>query len=240
MIKFDKYSKKYGKHIVFDEISFTIDKGCILGLIGKNGAGKTTLLKSIMNLVGYSGNITVNGKRNLNNSNNNILYFSDNLFLYEYLTGEEFIDFTINMYKISTPEIIIKKEKLIELFDLKEYKDSLITEYSLGMKKKTALIPYLLMEPSVLIMDEPVLGVDIKSMVVIKKILKKLSEKGTTVILTTHILEILENMADRLGVLHDNTITFYDKINEFNKTQLEDIYLSYINDEILELIDEII
>jgi len=193
-----------------------------------------------MNLVGYSGNITVNGKRNLNNSNNNILYFSDNLFLYEYLTGEEFIDFTINMYKISTPEIIIKKEKLIELFDLKEYKDSLITEYSLGMKKKTALIPYLLMEPSVLIMDEPVLGVDIKSMVVIKKILKKLSEKGTTVILTTHILEILENMADRLGVLHDNTITFYDKINEFNKTQLEDIYLSYINDEILELIDEII
>lgn len=240
MIEFDKYSKKYGNHVVYNELSFQIPKGNILGLIGKNGSGKTTILKSIMNQTDYSGEIII--EPNLPTDNiisKEILYFTDNPFLYEYLTAEEFINFNLDLCKLSSPDTLLRKEKLIELFDLSEYKNTLISEYSLGMRKKTALIPYFLMQPHILIMDEPVLGVDIKSLVVIKKLLKKMAQNGTTIIITSHILEILENLADTLGVLHDKTITFYNNLNELTRDQIEEIYLSYINDEINEVIEKI-
>ena len=125
MIEFDKYSKKYGNHVVYNELSFQIPKGNILGLIGKNGSGKTTILKSIMNQTDYSGEIII--EPNLPTDNiisKEILYFTDNPFLYEYLTAEEFINFNLDLCKLSSPDTLLRKEKLIELFDLSEYKNS--------------------------------------------------------------------------------------------------------------------
>ncbi|MCP5063099.1 MAG: ABC transporter ATP-binding protein [Ignavibacteriae bacterium] len=235
MLEIKKLTKFYGQTKVLENINLNIDKGLIVGLLGANGAGKTTLQNTIMNTVEFDGEVLIDGIANdefLNKHRNKVLYLPDTPFLYEFLTGIEFVKFVLDMQKIQYNEVQEKVELLIKLFNLEDFKDHLIKEYSHGMKHKIALISILVQSPKILLLDEPVSGLDTMSIIALKKLLKSMANDGTTIIFSTHILDLVENLCDTIIILHDNNSTTHNEVNKMNKSDIEKIYLDIVGNEI--------
>ena len=228
MLELTGINKSYGGHVVFDNLNLHIDKGSLYGIIGANGTGKTTLLNIVLNNIEYDGNVIIDSLSNhefIKNHRNKILYMADTPFVYEFLTGIEFIKFIMDMQRIHFSKVESEINQLLNLFDLQEYKGHLIKDYSLGMKRKISLIPFLVQGPKFLILDEPVSGMDTKSIIILKRILKTLALKGVTVIFTTHMLDLIENLCDTVAILHDKTALIVKNIHDLRKNELEEIYL---------------
>lgn len=206
MIRCVNLSKFYGNVRALDTMNIEVEKGQIYGLIGPNGAGKTTTIKLITGLIKpTSGKVFINGLdmgKDALQAKRYIGYVPDEPFLYERLTPSELMDFKGSLYDMTQKGIDSKKWELLELVGMSEYKNDLIEGFSLGMKQRVAIAIALLPSPGVIIVDEPLVGLDPRGMKRVKEIFFKLAKEGATVFISTHMLDVVEELADKVGVLN--------------------------------------
>lgn len=221
MIKISHLTKKFNEHVAVDDLCLDIPKGAMFGFLGPNGAGKTTTLKMLMGLLQpTSGTAIIDG---VNVSADPVAvkakvgYLPDEVFLYDYLTGRQFLDFVADVYNINPETREEKIESLLDSFDLKEAANDFTANYSFGMKKKLALAAIVIHEPSLLILDEPFNGLDPQATRDFKKMLQRMSEQGTTVIFSSHVLEVVEKLVTHVGIISKGKVKLTDSIENVKK-----------------------
>ena len=231
MIEIKNLTKSYvkGKKAV-DNISFDVLEGEIFAFIGHNGAGKTTTIKSIVGILDFDcGNILINGKSikdDAINAKKEIAYVPDNPDLYENMKAIEYINFICDMYEISKEERCKNIQKYSKMFEIDDKLDDEISSFSHGMKQKIALIAALSHNPSVLIMDEPFVGLDPKAVFDMKEIMKKMCKEKKTIFFSTHILEVAEKLCDRVAIIKDGKIVKIGKMKDImGDESLEQVFL---------------
>jgi len=225
--------KKFGNNIAVNNISFDVFDGEILGFLGPNGAGKTTTVKIIAGLLKpTSGSVYLDGidiVRNPIEAKRLISYIPDEPFVYPYLTAREFLYFISEIYAVKNPDREI--DELFEYFSLKDKADELLSTYSHGMKQKLLIASVILRKPKIMLFDEPTVGLDPVSVKKFKELIKKVSLNGTSVFLSTHILEMAEKICDRVCVIDKGKIIgegkVVDIINE--KKDLENFFFNLTN-----------
>ncbi len=234
MLELISLTKNYGSLVAVNQLSLKISAELFV-FLGPNGAGKTTTIKMMAGLLKpTSGQVTVHQFdlwKEPNLAKREIGLVLDTPFLYEKLTAREFLQFLADIYKIERPVAQKRIQQLFELFELENKADELIESYSFGMKRKCALCGALIHDPKVLLLDEPTSGLDPKSIRNIKQVLLELVKRGVTIFMSTHILEIAENMGDRLGIINKGELIACGTMAELraksheNKQSLEDIFL---------------
>ena len=231
MIEIKNLTKSYvkGKKAI-DNISFDVLDGEIFAFIGHNGAGKTTTIKSIVGILDFDcGNILINGKSikdDAINAKKEIAYVPDNPDLYENMKAIEYINFICDMYEISKEERFKNIQKYSIMFEIDDKLNDEISSFSHGMKQKIALIAALSHNPSVLIMDEPFVGLDPKAVFDMKEIMKKMCKEKKTIFFSTHILEVAEKLCDRVAIIKDGKIVKIGKMKDImGDESLEQVFL---------------
>lgn len=231
MIEIKNLTKSYvkGKKAV-DNISFDVLDGEIFAFIGHNGAGKTTTIKSIVGILDFDcGNILINGKSikdDAINAKKEIAYVPDNPDLYENMKAIEYINFICDMYEISKEERCKNIQKYSKMFEIDDKLNDEISSFSHGMKQKIALIAALSHNPSVLIMDEPFVGLDPKAVFDMKEIMKKMCKEKKTIFFSTHILEVAEKLCHRVAIIKDGKIVKIGKMKDImGDESLEQVFL---------------
>lgn len=234
MIETRELCKQYGNVMAVKKLNLSITRGELFCFLGPNGAGKTTTLKLMTGLLRpTSGSVQINGidvHANPDKVKKIIGYIPDSPYLYERITSHEFMMFTAELYRIDDE---IARERETQLFDtlgLYSVANVMIKDISHGMKQRLLYASTLLHKPSVLFIDEPLVGLDPRSIRTIKNLLKEQTISGVTVFLTTHILALAEEIADRIGIIHQGELTALGtteellKVNPKAKT-LEDVFL---------------
>lgn len=211
MISIKNVSKTYNKQKkALKNVSFDVNDGEIFAFIGHNGAGKTTMIKSIIGILDFEeGDITVNNKsikKNPIECKMEMAYVADNPDLYENMSAIDFINFICDMYNIPKDERKERIEKYSKMFDIDKNLNDDISSFSHGMKQKVALIAALSHNPNVLIMDEPFVGLDPKSVFDMKEIMRQMAKEGKTIFFSTHILDVAEKLCDRVAIIKDGNI----------------------------------
>jgi len=248
MIETKLLTKKYDNLTAVSELDLQVRSGELFVFLGANGAGKTTTIKMLTGLLQpTSGSAVIAGFDVVNSPlevKKVIGYLPDEPFLYNKLTGREFLQFIADMRGIQKKKI----DKFIDLFELSQSADELIEGYSLGMKKKIAIGAALIHDPKVLFLDEPTAGLDPRSAKTMKDILMDMRQRGTTVFMTTHILEIAERMCDRIGIIDSGKLIRVGTMDELRKeaqsgSSLEDIFLELTGKtqdrEIVQFLDDV-
>jgi len=221
-------NKKFGDKKAVNNIDLTINEGEIYGLIGPNGAGKTTTIKMVTGLLlPDKGKIKINNEEDVVESRKVMAYIPDEPFVYQYLTGREFLNYVGSIYGLEKRDINTKVSKLIIDLGIEEEIDDLFESYSRGTKQKLMIIAALMREPKLLIIDEPIVGLDVTSQKLVKKMFRDFADKGGSVLLCTHTLSVAEEIADKIGILKDGKII--KEISE-NFENLENKYLKIINE----------
>lgn len=232
--------KSFGDVLAVDGLNLRIKAGEIYGFLGPNGAGKTTTIRLLTGtLKPTSGKVRILGmdidtqeidvKRSIG-------VVPDEPRLYENLKGKEFIDFIIDVYRLNRNSAIEKLNELCNAFDVK-YLDGYIGDYSHGMKQKLMIISVLLRSPKVIFLDEPIVGLDAKSIRLLKLLLRRYIGEGATVFITTHILEIAEKMCDRIGIINKGRLIAEGTLEELRAlssegySNLEDLFLELTDQE---------
>lgn len=210
MIEIKNLVKKFGSFIAVDNLNLNIGKGEFFGFLGPNGAGKTTTIKMLTGLYKPSGGYcSVNGydvfKAPLP-AKFSFGYVPDQPFLYEKLTGREFLYFVGGLFQIPSQALRAKVEQLKDTFEIGKFIDKRAEEYSQGMRQRIVLSAALLHDPKVLIIDEPIVGLDPRSARLVKDMLKRKTKEGLTIFMSTHLLEIVEELCDRIAIIKDGRI----------------------------------
>lgn len=199
-------TKTFGSFTAVDDIDLELVSGELFGFLGPNGAGKTTTIKMLAGLLlPDCGRIRIGGLdlgTNQNACKNITGYIPDRPFIYEKLTGSEYLSFIGSLYELA-PRVDFHENAhhYLQLFDLADWKDHLIEGYSHGMRQKLIMTSILMLEQPLIIVDEPMVGLDPKSARIVKEIFKSRARQGCTVFLSTHSLEIAEELCDRIGIL---------------------------------------
>lgn len=240
-IRLSDLSKRYGKNDAVKEVNLEIEKGELFGFLGPNGAGKTTTIKMLTGLLEPSGGIAeikgINIWTSPIEAKKHLAYVPDHPNIYPKLTGWEYIQFVASVFGVSEDTYEKKAAELLETFSLTERADELIESYSHGMKQKIAICGALIHEPDVLFLDEPTVGLDPKSARALKNLLRKLCDEGMTAFVSTHILEIAEEMCDRVGIIANGEIVALGTMDELRQLEgtsegsLEDIFLELTGGE---------
>ncbi len=227
--------KRYGEKLAVDDVTLEVRAGEIFGFLGPNGAGKTTTIKVVVGLLQPSaGEVLVAGwdvQKDPLQAKAASGYVPDEPTLYPKLTGRELLRFVGDLYGIDSAQVDRRTEELLRLFDLTAAADDTIDSYSHGMRQKASLAAALVHDPKVLVLDEPTVGLDPRSARLIKDILRQLAGRGAAVFLSTHILEIAENMCDRIGIINQGRLIAAGTMAELRtlgqgQSSLEDIFLS--------------
>ncbi|MDV3428665.1 MAG: ABC transporter ATP-binding protein [Bacillota bacterium] len=218
-------TKKYGKTIAVNAVSFNVDKGEIAVLAGPNGAGKTTMIKSIAGLLKYDGSVKISGYSNKSTEGKRLIgYIPEMPSLFPLLTISEHITFMAHAYGIKEYEN--RKEELLKLFDLWDKKDKYGSDLSKGMQQKVSICCALITEPKLLLVDEPMIGLDPKAIRSMKDVLKEIKENGTSVVLSTHLLDSVQDLWDRIVIMKEGKF-IYAKVrddSDSDNKSLEDIF----------------
>lgn len=236
MIEIKNYSKSYNGKKAVDNISLTVDDGEIFAFIGHNGAGKTTTIKSIVGILDFeSGEIFINGKSIKSEPiecKKDIAYIPDNPELYESLKGIEYINFVCDIYEVSKEIREEKIKKYASLFEIEKNLGDMISSYSHGMKQKLSIIAALAHSPKVLILDEPFVGLDPKSVYDLKNIMKEMCKDGACIFFSTHILDVAEKLCDHVAIIKQGKILKQGKMDDIKgDTSLESVFLELENHE---------
>jgi ABC-2 type transport system ATP-binding protein len=206
MIALRDVSKHYGDVKALDGLTIDVAPGEIYGLIGPNGAGKTTTIKLLVGLLKPTrGSILVNGTDIAKDgiaAKRVIGYIPDEPYLYGRLTPSELMDFKGSLHDMTPAHLERGKGELLELVGLADYRNNLIESFSLGMRQRLAIAVSLLPSPRIIVVDEPLVGLDPNGMRRIKDIFRSLAAEGRTVFISTHMLHVVEEIAHRIGVLH--------------------------------------
>ena len=240
MITITNLTKCFGKLTAVDQLTMQVETGELFGFLGPNGAGKTTTINMLTGLIRpTSGTATISGY-DVQTEALQVKAITglmpDTPHLYETLTGRQFVRFMADIYRIESKRSEKRMEELLEMFDLTNAADNLIKSYSYGMQKKILLTAVLVHEPRILFLDEPTSGLDPRSARTVKEILRALCDRGCTVFMTTHILEIAERICDRIGIIHNGKLIAVGTMNELRQSNstvelsLEDIFLELTGD----------
>ena len=236
MIELKALTKKFGDFRAVDNLNLTIKKGEIFGFIGPNGAGKTTTIKMIGGILEPSfGTVTIAGidmQKEPETAKSNIGFIPDRPYIYEKLTGMEFLRFTADLYGVPHEIFRKKAQENLEMFSLSDWSSELIESYSHGMKQRLIMSAALLHDPRVIIVDEPMVGLDPVAIRMVKDLFHRLARKGVTVFMSTHTLAVAEDICDRIGIIHKGHLiasgTTADLSREANvtDTDLERVFLN--------------
>ena len=235
MIELDKLVKKFGDLVAVDNLSLTIPRGEFFAMLGPNAAGKTTTIKLLTGLVKpTSGRARICGfdiQAQPIEARRRLAYVPDFPFLYDKLTAWEFFRFTGEMFQLDLARIEKNAQELVSRFHLEEFADRTLEGLSHGTRQRIAIVSALLHDPEVFVIDEPMVGLDPQHARVVKDVLKERSLTGTTVLVSTHQLEIAEEMADRIGIILGGKLIAVGTREELRKQSgssgaLEDIFLS--------------
>jgi ABC-2 type transport system ATP-binding protein len=205
VIRLTDLTKKYGKFTAVDGISLEVPRGELFGLLGPNGAGKTTTMRMIAGILQpTSGSIQVAGVDMLSRpleAKSRLGFIPDRPFVYDKLTGGEFLRFAAALYSQDGPTVERRIDELLEVFDLAAWKDELTESYSHGMRQKLIICGALVHRPELIIVDEPMVGLDPKSARLLKDLFRQFVGRGGTVLMSTHTLEVAEVMCDRIAIV---------------------------------------
>jgi len=236
LIEIEGLSKKYGGRYAVKDLDLQIGKGELFGLLGPNGAGKTTTMRMIAgSMRPTSGSIKIAGADMLRDpirAKSHLGYIPDRPYLYEKLTGREFLRFVGRFYRV-LPEVLERRaEAYISEFDLEEAAGRLIETYSHGMRQKLVLASALLHQPDCLIVDEPMVGLDPKGARQLKSLFRDLVDRGCTVLMSTHSLDLAEHVCDRAGIILDGHLLTVDTVDRLRGDQsLEEAFIRLTDPE---------
>lgn len=225
MLEVINLKKKYHKVEAVKDVSFNVGKGQIAIILGPNGAGKSTVIKSISGLLKYTGEITIDNMDNKTLEAKRIFsYVPEMPSLYELLTVKEHVDFVAKAYGIEDYEN--RAEVLFNRFDLLDKKDKLGKELSKGMQQKVSLICGLITEPKLILLDEPMMGLDPKAIKELKALFLELKERGIAIIISTHIIDSISDIWDKALIMKDGKIIYEKHKKELleDKETLEEIF----------------
>ena len=233
-------SKNYGNFPAVQHLNLKIERGEIFGFVGPNGAGKTTTIRMITGLAyPTSGSVLIQG---LSYGQEDLRikkvmgYIPDRPYLYEKLTGREYLEFIRGVFSMNGNHE--KVDHYLSIFDLENWSDELVESYSHGMKQRLAFAGALLHEPEILIVDEPMVGLDPKGIRLIKNLFRELAAKNVAVFVSTHNLELAEQVCHNIGIIHEGHLLVCDNINGLRsraalpESGLEDIFLRLTTEEI--------
>jgi len=236
MIEIKGLTKSFGAKEVLHGIDLTIQNGELFGFIGHNGAGKTTTIRAMVGILDFEeGSITINGKSIKDQAKEvkkELAYIPDNPDLYPNLTGEKYLNFIADIFEVNTETRTTLIKKYADEFELTENLGDVISSYSHGMRQKLALISAFIHNPKVLILDEPFVGLDPKASHTLKNIMRELCEQGGIVFFSTHVLEVVEKLCDRVAIIKDGTIVVNGITEEVvGQKSLEEVFLELIAHE---------
>ena len=210
MIRLANLTKRYGSFTAVNGISLEVPRGELFGFLGPNGAGKTTTLRMIAGILRpTSGSVHVGGIDIVANpmaAKSALGYIPDRPFIYEKLTGSEFLRFVAGLYDQEGAAVERRARELLALFDLEEWRDEMVESYSHGMRQKLIISSAFVHRPEVIVVDEPMVGLDPKAARILKDLFREYTRRGHTVMMSTHTLEVTEGMCDRIAIIQGGVI----------------------------------
>ncbi len=235
MIRVEGLTKRYGNFVAVDNIDLHVPKGSIFGFLGPNGAGKTTTLRIIAGIMRPTkGRITLGGDDVVDNpmaAKRRLGFIPDRPFVYEKLTGAEFLRFVAALYQQDGEIVERRIDELLDVFELTPWKNELVESYSHGMRQKLIISSALIHRPEVIVVDEPMVGLDPKAARLLKDIFRQFVDRGGTVLMSTHTLEVAEAMCERIAIIQQGKIVAQGTMEELRQqtaagdASLEDLFL---------------
>lgn len=223
MLKVENVTKKYGKVLANDSISFDIGDGEIAVLLGPNGAGKSTIIKCIVGLLRFKGNITINGESNKSLAAKRLLgYIPEMPAVYDMLTVEEHLEFILRAYEMKDDGY---KDELLERFELTDKKNKLGKELSKGMQQKLSICCALVHKPKIVIFDEPLVGLDPHAIKQLKEIFFELKNAGASILISTHMLDSVEDFWDTAYIMVGGRVQAQKAMGE-DSMSLEELFFN--------------
>lgn len=233
MIEFRDVTKDYDGKLALNQLNLTLESGEIVGLIGHNGAGKSTTIKSLVSVINPTqGQIFVDGKELSSNRleiKKKIGYVADSPDLFLRLTANEFWELVATSYDMTTAEVEARLGELLAIFDFASHRYEVIESFSHGMRQKVFVIGALLSDPDIWVLDEPLTGLDPQAAFDLKQMMREHADKGNTVLFSTHVLEVAEQLCDKIAILKKGELIFYGTVEDLKAQHpdqsLETIYL---------------
>jgi ABC-2 type transport system ATP-binding protein len=239
MIQFRNVVRTYGSKVAVDGLTMDVHAGEVLAFLGPNGAGKTTTIKMMVGLLfPTSGALQIAGHDIVESprmAKRHLGYVPDQPELYDKLSGRELLRFVADLHGLKRSRADEEIERLCDLFELHGFMDELTESYSHGMRQRVAFAAALVHDPDVLILDEPTVGLDPRSMRLVKDLLRERAAEGKTVFLSTHTLAVADEIAARIGVVHCGKLLFVGTVAQLRQelaqkeSSLEDLYLMLTN-----------
>ena len=236
MIELVHLTKRYGATVAVDDLSLRVDAGEIFGFLGPNGAGKTTTIRMMMGLLRPTAGRVFLGGHDL--AMDHIAakrlcgFVPDRPHIYEKLTGAEFLDFVAGLYSVPPQAAAIRRDELLEMFDLTEWGTELVESYSHGMKQRLVMAAAMIHAPRLLIVDEPMVGLDPRGARLLKRTFRRLAGEGVTIFMSTHSLEVAEETCDRIGIILQGQLVAVGTLEELRQqtgahanSKLESVFL---------------
>jgi ABC-2 type transport system ATP-binding protein len=235
MIRLEGLTKTYGKFVAVDNIDLHVPRGAMFGFVGPNGAGKTTTLRIIAGIMRpTAGRIWLGGDDVVADpmtAKARLGFIPDRPFLYEKLTGAEFLRFVAGLYR-QDGEVVEKRiDELLDVFELSRWKHELIESYSHGMRQKLIISSALIHRPECIVVDEPMVGLDPKAARLLKDIFRQFVDRGGTVLMSTHTLDVAQAMCDRIAIIQTGKIVAQGTMAELREqtaagdASLEELFL---------------
>ncbi len=241
MIQLRSLTKRYGRFTAVDAINLSVTRGEIFGFLGPNGAGKTTTLRMIAGILRpTAGSVLIGGVDVVKyplEAKAKLGFIPDRPFIYEKLTGNEFLRFVAGLYDQEGPDVERRTRELLALFDLEEWRDELVESYSHGMRQKLIISSAFVHRPEVIVVDEPMIGLDPKAARILKDLFREYVSRGNTIMMSTHTLDVAESLCDRIAIIQEARIRAEGTMSEL-RTQsmdgterLESIFLKLTGEE---------
>ena len=235
MIRLEALTKHYGKFVAVDRIDLHVPRGELFGFLGPNGAGKTTTLRMIAGILRpTTGRIFIGGDDLIETpmaAKTRIGFIPDRPYIYEKLTGAEFLRFVAGLFNQDGAVIEHRIDELLDLFELSVWKNELVESYSHGMRQKLIISSALIHRPQCIVVDEPMVGLDPRGARLLKDIFRSFVDRGGTVLMSTHTLEVAEAMCDRIGIIQEGKIVACGSMAELREqtatgdASLEELFL---------------